>query len=47
MLENCDKPLYMDLTAMLAAILAAILDLENIFGFVEMLLKNKVVLTKY
>ena len=39
--------LYMDLTAMLAAILAVILDSENIFRFVELLLKNKVVLKKY
>ena len=39
--------LYMDLTAMLAAILAAILDPKNIFRFVELLLKNKVILTKY
>ena len=37
----------MDLTAMLAAILTAILDPENVFRFVELLLKNKVVLTKY
>ena len=37
----------MDLTAMLAAILAVILDSENIFRFVELLLKNKVVLKKY
>ena len=36
----------MDLTAMLVAILAAILKPENIFLFVELLLKNKVVLTK-
>ena len=32
---------------MLTAILAAILDSENIFRFVEFLLKKKVVLTKY
>ena len=32
---------------MLAAILAAILNPENIFRFVDLLLKNKVVLTKY
>ena len=37
----------MDLTAMLATILTAILDPENVFRFVELLLKNKVVLTKY
>ena len=37
----------MDLTAMLAAILSVILDSENIFRFVELLLKNKVVLKKY
>ena len=37
----------MDLKAMLAAILTAILDPENIFRFVELLLKKKVVLTKY
>ena len=37
----------MDLTTMLAAILTAILDPENVFRFVELLLKNKVVLTKY
>ena len=34
---------YMDLTAMLAAILAAILEPKNIFRLVELLLKNKVV----
>ena len=39
--------LYMDLTAMLAAILTTILDPKNIFRFVELILKNKVVLTKY
>ena len=39
--------MYMELTAMLVAILAAILDLENIFRFAKLLLKNKVVLTKY
>ena len=39
--------LYMDLTAMLAAILAAILDPKNIFRFAQLILKNKVVLTKY
>ena len=33
----------MDLTAMLAAILAAILEPKNIFRLVELLLKNKVV----
>ena len=37
----------MDLKAMLAAILPAILDPKNIFRFVELILKNKVVLTKY
>ena len=35
--------LHMDLTAMLAAIL----DSEKIFRFVELLLKSKVLLTKY
>ena len=38
---------YVDLTAMLAAILAAIMDPKNIFRFAELLLKNKIVLTKY
>ena len=37
----------MDLKAMLAAMLPAILDPKNIFRFVELTLKNKVVLTKY
>ena len=37
----------MDLTAILTAILAAILDPENILRFAELLLKNKDVLTKY
>ena len=39
--------LHMDLTAMLAAILTAILDPKNIFTFVKLILKNKAVLTKY
>ena len=39
--------LYMDLTASLAAILTTVLDPKNIFRFVEVILKNKVVLTKY
>ena len=39
--------LYMVMTAMLVAIVAAILDLENIFRFTELLLKNKVIWTKY
>ena len=33
--------LYMDLTAMLAAILTAIVDPENVFRFVELLLKKQ------
>ena len=37
----------MDMADMLAAILVAILDLENIFRFFELFLKNKVVLAKY
>ena len=39
--------LYIDMADMLAAILVAILDLENIFRFFELFLKNKVVLAKY
>ena len=37
----------MDLTGMLAAILTNVLDPKNIFRFVELILKNKVLLTKY
>ena len=37
----------MDMTALLAAILTAILDPKNIFRFVELLWKKKVALTKY
>ena len=37
----------MDLTATLAATLTTILEPKNIFRFVELILKNKVVLTKY
>ena len=36
----------MELTIMLAAILAAILNPENIFRFAELVLKSKVVLKK-
>ena len=43
--DNAD--MYMELTAMLAAILTAILDPKNIFRFIELILKNKVVLAKY
>ena len=37
----------MDLKAMLVVILSTILDPKNIFRFVELILKNKAVLTKY
>ena len=37
----------MGLTAMFGAILTAILDPKNIFRFVELILKNKDVLTKH
>ena len=39
--------LHMNLTAMFVALVAAILDPKNVFRFFELLLKNKVVLTKY
>ena len=47
MAKELNQMLYMDLIAMLAATLTAILDPKNIFRFVELILKNKVVLTKY